>query len=431
MKTPNITNLQNILKYKNYFENQENEFYSVKTEMSLIDPYIYTKETSNFINDLYHENFIQPFDWAEFQKNNRKFFENPDMLQEANIITLKKILTTIIRGDRFNSGFLAHYIDNNYLLNIIIRLNEIYEEILDRVYGCLLGLAIGDALGAPVEFKEPGTFKPVDDFRESLVHGLNPGEWTDDTSMALCLAESLIECGKFDPYDQMKRYLRWYHDGHLSITGNCFDIGNTTREALECFEKTQNPYCGPENEYSAGNGSLMRVAPIPLFFFSDIDDTLNYAALSSRTTHQHPLAVQCCQYLAGLIHGALKGENKEKLLSSDYLEIENCHDELKEVISGSYKIKNPPEIRGRGYVVKSLEAVLWAFYNSDNFKDGCLLAVNLGEDSDTTGAIYGQLAGAYYGKSNISSHWINNLAWKDIIINMGHELVYSNRNKTD
>ncbi|GAB4313167.1 MAG: ADP-ribosylglycohydrolase family protein [Methanobacteriaceae archaeon] len=285
----------------------------------------------------------------------------------------------------------------------------------DRIHGCLLGLAIGDAMGAPIEFKAPGTFEPVNGYRSSPVHNLNPGEWTDDTSLALCLADSLIQCKGFDPEDQMQRYLRWYREGYLSINGKCFDIGNTTREALQCFERTHNPYCGPDHEYSTGNGSLMRIAPIPIYFRHSIDETVKYAALSSRTTHQHPLAVESCQVMACLIQGALEGVKKDDLLSPDYLPQMKFHREIKEVVDGSYKRFEPPYIRGSGYVVKSLEASLWAFYNSSNFKDGCLLAVNLGEDSDTTGAIYGQLAGAYYGKDNIPSDWVKDLAQKKLI----------------
>ncbi|MDI6644233.1 MAG: ADP-ribosylglycohydrolase family protein [Methanobacteriaceae archaeon] len=298
-------------------------------------------------------------------------------------------------------------------------------NINDRIHGCLLGLAIGDAMGAPVEFKPPGTFEPVTGYRSSPVHKLNPGEWTDDTSLALCLLDSLIQCKGFDPKDQMQRYLRWYREGYLSIRGECFDIGNTTREALQCFERTGNPYCGPDHEYSAGNGSLMRIASIPLYFRYSFDETVKYAALSSRTTHQHPLAVESCQVMACLIHGALNGVEKKYLLSPEYLSKMEFHKEIQEVLDGSYKRMNPPYIRGMGYVVKSLEASLWAFYNSNNFKEGCLLAVNLGEDSDTTGAIYGGLAGAYYGRNNIPNDWIDGLAEEELIETFISDLICS------
>jgi ADP-ribosyl-[dinitrogen reductase] hydrolase len=135
---------------------------------------------------------------------------------------------------------------------------------IQRSRGCLLGLAVGDALGTTLEFKPPGTFTPITDMLGGGPFNLKPGQWTDDTSLALCLAESLIECRGFNPKDQMERYVRWWKEGHLSSTGECFDIGNTTRTALSAFLKTGNPISGPTDAYSAGNGSLMRLAPARL-----------------------------------------------------------------------------------------------------------------------------------------------------------------------
>ncbi|NYB53054.1 MAG: ADP-ribosylglycohydrolase family protein [Methanobacteriaceae archaeon] len=307
------------------------------------------------------------------------------------------------------------------MVKILVRLEQVKEEIMDRFRGAILGLAVGDALGAPLEFKSPGTFQPVHDMIGGGPFNLEPGMWTDDTSLALCLMESLIKKQKFDPIDQLSRYQCWYKEGHLSVMGDCFDIGNTTLQALKTFDETGEPYPGPDHELSAGNGSLMRLAPVPLFYMSYPIRAIDCSGLSSRTTHNHPLAVDACRYLGSLIHGALIGADKNELLSPRYSLIEGYWEdnplapEIDEVAAGSYKDKKPPEIRGRGYVVKSLEAALWAFYNSDNFQEGCLLAVNLGEDADTTGAIYGQLAGAYYGASQIPSKWINKLAKLDLI----------------
>lgn len=291
----------------------------------------------------------------------------------------------------------------------------------DKFHGTILGLAVGDALGMPLEFKDPGSFQPVNDMTGGGPFNLNPGMWTDDTSLALCLTESLIETGKFHPADQLQRYSRWYNDGHLSVTGECFDIGNTTHEALMNFWDTGKPYPGPDHEHSAGNGSLMRLAPVPLFFLGDPLRAIECSGMSSRTTHNHPLAVDACRYYGGLIHGAVTGKSKDELLSPRYSPVEGywtehpLEPEIDQVACGSFKEKEPPEIRGRGYVVKSMEAALWAFHNSENFQDGCLLAVNLGEDADTTGAIYGQLAGAYYGKKKIHQQWIDKLAKLNLI----------------
>jgi len=153
--------------------------------------------------------------------------------------------------------------------------------LLSRYRGALLGLAAGDALGTTVEFRSPGTFEPLTDIIGGGPFGLEPGQWTDDTSLALCLAESLVEGDGFDPQDQLRRYVRWYRHGYLSSTGECFDIGHTTREALHRFERTGEPFCGPTASHTAGNGSLMRLAPVPLCFAADPgDQTLSQSAMS-------------------------------------------------------------------------------------------------------------------------------------------------------
>jgi len=292
------------------------------------------------------------------------------------------------------------------------------EQLIDRYRGCLLGLATGDALGTALEFTTPGSFTPVDDMVGGGPFGLRPGEWTDDTSMALCLTESLIERNGFDPVDQLLRYDRWYRDGHLSHNGRCFDIGNTVRSALQRFEATGSPYCGSTDQQSAGNGSIMRLAPVPLYFARQPRMAIEKSGESSRTTHGAALCVDACRYLAALILGALNGIGKETLLSQKYSPIlgywqENpLAPEIDEIACGSFKRREPPEIKGTGYVVKSLEAALWAFHKSSSFEEGCLLAVNLGHDADTTGAVFGQIAGAFYGELGIPSAWLDKLAMR-------------------
>ncbi len=296
---------------------------------------------------------------------------------------------------------------------------------IERYRGSLLGLAAGDALGTTVEFRQPGTSPPVDDIVGGGHFGLKAGEWTDDTSMALCLTESLIERRGFDPVDQLKRYVRWYREGHMSATGECFDIGGATTEALERFERTGNPYSGFSDPNRAGNGSLMRLAPVPLFYARGEGgpaEAVERSGESSRTTHGARTAVDACRYMGGLIAGAVNGASKDELLSeryspagSDYWEEHPLVDEVDEVAAGSFKRREPPEIRGRGYVVASLEAALWAFNKGGSFQEGALLAVNLGEDADTTGAVYGQLAGAFYGEEGIPKPWRLRLAHRLLI----------------
>ncbi|HEY1017007.1 MAG TPA: ADP-ribosylglycohydrolase family protein, partial [Herpetosiphonaceae bacterium] len=272
---------------------------------------------------------------------------------------------------------------------------------LERFRGCLLGLAAGDAVGTTLEFTTPGSFAPINDMVGGGPFRLQPGQWTDDTSMALCLAESLIACRSFNPADQMLRYVRWYRHGHLSSTGVCFDIGSTTSQALISFERTAEPFSGPTGAKTAGNGSIMRLAPVPMFYASRPELAIRRAADSSRTTHGAREAVDACRFLAGLLVGALTGASKDELLAPGYSPVPGLWEReplapaIAEVAAGSYKERQPPEIEGSGYSVRSLEAALWAFHWSDSFGEGCLLAVNLGRDADTTAAVYGQLAGAH------------------------------------
>ena len=298
----------------------------------------------------------------------------------------------------------------------------------DRFCGCLLGLAAGDALGTTLEFKRPGTFQPIDNMIGGGPFNLEPGQWTDDTSMALCLAASLVERGEFDPMDQMQRYVRWQDEGYLSSTGACFDIGITIASALSRFIDTDEPYAGSSDPYSAGNGSLMRLAPVPMYFASDAVKAISRSADSSRTTHGAEEAVDACRYFAGLLVGALHGVDKEMLLSARYCPAEGLWErsplveKIAEVADGSFKHREPPEIRGTGYVVESMEAALWAFHKSQDFCGGALLAANLGNDADTTAAIYGQIAGAHYGAEAIPAEWRKLLTMSTEITSMADSL---------
>jgi len=257
---------------------------------------------------------------------------------------------------------------------------------------------------------------------------LKPGEWTDDTSMALCLASSLVECGGFDAGDRMQRYVRWWKEGYHSSNGRCFDIGGTVRSALQRFLETGDPFSGSTDTWSAGNGSLMRLAPVPIFFASTPAEAIRLAGESSRTTHGESSTIDACRYFAALLLGALSGKDRELLLSSLYSPVSGfwetnpLHPSISEIAAGSFLQKEPPEIRGNGHVVRSLEAALWAFSRSNTFREGALLAVNLGEDADTTGAIYGQLAGAFYGYDAIPNSWRECLACKDLIASLAHSL---------
>jgi ADP-ribosyl-[dinitrogen reductase] hydrolase len=238
---------------------------------------------------------------------------------------------------------------------------------------------------------------------------LKAGEWTDDTSMALCLATSLVERGRFDVRDQMDRYCRWHAEGYLSSNGSCFDIGITTLRALQQYQSTDDPFSGPTAPNSAGNGSIMRLAPVALYSYPDREAALRYAADSSRTTHGAAECLDACRLLADVLLRALDGRNKQDVLrGSDPQEF--ASPAIAALARGDYLRKSESEIQGSGYVVRCLEAALWCFHHTDTFEEAILKAVNLGDDADTTAAVCGQIAGAYYGEAGIPARWLKKLA---------------------
>jgi ADP-ribosyl-[dinitrogen reductase] hydrolase len=234
---------------------------------------------------------------------------------------------------------------------------------------------------------------------------LASGEWTDDTSMALCLATSLVETGRFDAMDQMFRYWQWVEGGYLSSTSRCFDIGNTVAAALRRYRKTGDPFAGATDPRSAGNGCIMRLAPVPMFYYPDEETAVRYAVESSRTTHGAPECVDACRLLAAILVRALAGCTKGEVLfeGGSYF---TGSASIGAIARGVYRKKTVSQIRGSGYVVESLEAALWCFLGTDNFEAAILQAANLGDDADTTAAVCGQVAGAYYGASNIPGRWL-------------------------
>ena len=299
-----------------------------------------------------------------------------------------------------------------------------------RYRGALLGLATGDALGTTVEFSAPGSFEPVTDMVGGGPFNLPAGAWTDDTSMALCLGESLLACGGFTAKDQLQRYVRWYREGYLSSTGKHFDIGGATRAALHRFEETDEPFQGFAAPTAAGNGPLMKLAPIPMAYAKYPQDALTFADLSCLTTHGDPQAFSATRYFAALILAALSGEDVPAMLRAGttaqlttLTESATPHDKVAAIAAGSYNTKQPPEIRGTGYIIDALEAALWALANHDSFEQGVLAAVNLGDDADTTAAIYGQLAGAIYGVEAIPERWLEKLVMGTEITQMADDLL--------
>jgi ADP-ribosyl-[dinitrogen reductase] hydrolase len=297
---------------------------------------------------------------------------------------------------------------------------------LDRFRGCLLGLACGDAVGTSVEFKPRGTFPPLTDMVGGGPFGLRAGEWTDDTSMALCLAVSLVERAGFDADDQMARYVRWQTEGYLSSNGTCFDIGNTVAAALARYRRTGEPFSGSTDPYTAGNGSLMRLAPVPMYYVEDLGQVAHFSAQSSRTTHGAREAVDGCRLFGVMLAQALQGASKEALLfeSRHALPGADLAPAIAAIARGDYRDKQRRDVKGSGYVVACLEAALWCFLRTESYREAILMAANLGDDADTTAAVCGQIAGAYYGVQGIPAEWRAKLALGERIETLAERLYH-------
>jgi len=292
----------------------------------------------------------------------------------------------------------------------------------NRARGALLGLAAGDAVGTTVEFRKPGTFPPVTDMVGGGPFKLLPGQWTDDTSMALCLAESLVIHGDHDPVDQLHRYVRWWKEGVFSPTGKCFDIGITTRSQLARFVQTGDPHDPEVDEEAAANGSLMRLAPVSIRWFDEPSVVVERAAASSRTTHPARRPVDACRVLAAMTAALIRGESRERVFAPDFWAHGDLHPEVDAVALGSWRGKEPPSIRGTGYCIDALEAAIWAVAGAKDFRDAILRATNLGDDADTTAAIAGQLAGAAWGVEGIPADWLAKLAMRERIESLADAL---------
>ena len=291
---------------------------------------------------------------------------------------------------------------------------------IHRARGALLGLAVGDAIGTTVEFKPRGSFKPLTDMVGGGPFGLEPGQFTDDTSMALCLAASLIEKG-FDLHDQITRYTRWANEGYMSSNGRCFDIGIATRGALQRFQRNGNPLAGSTDPQSAGNGCIMRLAPIPIRYMNQPEEAVRFSEEQAKTTHQAPECLAASRLFGEFLVRALQGQSKDNVLAPPQL-AGKLPTKLDGIGQGRYLRKDRDAIRGTGYAVDSLEATLWCFAKTDNFRDCVLMAANLGDDADTTAAQAGQIAGAFYGEGGIPAEWLDRLAMVGSIRGMADAL---------
>lgn len=298
-----------------------------------------------------------------------------------------------------------------------------HMDLENRYRGCLIGLACGDAVGTTLEFCSRGSFEPIDDMIGGGPFSLKPGQWTDDTSMAICMAQSLLHRGEFDATDQMNRYVNWWRWGYPSPTGECFDIGMTVQDALLRYTATGLPLAGSTSPQSAGNGSLMRLAPVVLRYFPDVHAVLQYARLSSQTTHGAIEAIECCSILAEVIANALNGETS-KAAVLNVTQSGLTSPAVRAIANASYLSKESNQVQGSGYCVSSLEAALWSFATTESFETAILAAANLGDDADTTAAITGQIAGAFYGIDKVPKRWREQLYMCEDIDAMARALLH-------
>ena len=312
------------------------------------------------------------------------------------------------------------------------------KDKINNIKSVLFGVAVGDALGVPVEFKSRETIgeNPVTDMFGYGTYNLPPGTWSDDSSLTFCLAEALTQNLDLNVVGQ--NFVKWYHENYWTPHGNVFDIGIATRQAISRLAKGEKPeFAGGFDESDNGNGSLMRIAPL-LFYLLDkqINERFDIIKKVSSITHGHIRSVIACFYYLEFAKQILEGKDMFEIYSNLQLQVLNFLTRIsinpKEIAmfdrllkSDIYKL-DEDQIQSSGYVLHTLEASIWCLLTTNNYKEAVLKAVNLGSDTDTTGAVTGGLAGLLYGFNNIPKNWIEQIARKEDIENLTERLLKTN-----
>lgn len=295
-----------------------------------------------------------------------------------------------------------------------------------RFRGALVGLAAGDALAVATQGLEPGSFKPVTDPVGGGRFDLPAGAWSDDTAMALCLADSLSACGGFDTRDQIERYVRWQYEGYLSATGRCVGITDGTAQGLAAAQWRRQVFPGSHEPTQLDPEPLSRIAPVVMFAFARVEEAVRLAGDAARVTSQAPAVVEACRVFAAMLHAALSGLPKDEVLAPrrglEDMAGAGLRPRVRSLLRGRYRGKSPGQVHTGGTIMQALEAALWAFDRTITFRDGALLAANLGERSDVVTAAYGQLAGAYYAVEGIPRAWRGSLTRLDLIEGLADQL---------
>ena len=289
----------------------------------------------------------------------------------------------------------------------------------DRFHGALLGLAVGDAVAAATQYRRPGTFSPVGDMLGGGPFDLPRGAWSDDTAMALCLADSLLERNGFDARDQVERYVRWQQEGYLSSTGQCVGITASTARAIAMAQWRRQPFSGSHDPAQVDPEPLSRVAPAVLFYFAASGPAVDHATEAARTTSQAPMVLEACRCLARAVYAALSGQPKAVVLERAAMAV---------ATPGGVSTTGAVGVAGNAAGTSTsapaaLAAAVAAFSATANFRDAILYAVNLGGDSDVIAAACGQLAGAYYTVKAIPTSWHNGLMQKELIASYADRLL--------
>ncbi len=298
------------------------------------------------------------------------------------------------------------------------------RSLRERFQGAFVGLAVGDALAAHTQFRKPGSFAPVGDLLGGGPFDVPRGAWTDDTALALLAAESLLERGS-DVRDQVARFSRWQRDGYGSATGQCVGISANVARALAAAQYKGKPFAGSHDPQSPDKDPLSRIAPIVMYHLAQPAEAIARAVDSARITAQAPIVLDCVRLLAAMLHQALTGKDKAAILRPprELWAGTATRPEVMGIYEGSYDRRAAQEISGGGNAASALEAALWAFNRGATFREGALLAANLGRDCDVVTAVYGQLAGAYLGVSAIPGIWRNSLMRQDVIIDSADRLL--------
>ena len=302
-----------------------------------------------------------------------------------------------------------------------------------KVENGIIGFVVGDTMGVPVEFnsREKLLLNPVTEMLEYGTHNMPKGCWSDDTSMTLATMDSIIKCKEINTNDMADKFIKWYRNGEYTATGIMFDIGTTTQQALVKYQRGIDiaSKCGGEREYDNGNGSLMRMLPIAYYSYLKVLEDIEILKIVkevSSITHRHPISILGCYIYVRLAIELLKGKEllqayqEIKKLDYSYFTEDTIY-RYERILNNDIGLYSINDISSNGYIVSTLEAVIWSLINSKSFNETIIKAINLGEDTDTVGACVGGLAGIYYGIENINQKWKDNILRYDYIINICKE----------